>query len=663
MSVDISNELNTIKSTQLGRTMRPALHDAIYKQNKELNRSSALVDEFIKNAQQVQPQNVEIVAARIDNTPNVPVVHATLGKRLDSMREEVNVHLATKANKNEVFSMANMGQDVKEAMTGGSVAVIGKNTVLTDNIVDMQVTPQKVSFLKQSKNLFNKNNLKEDGYYKSTGWVFNDRYNSYIVDVVFGETYCTNVAISSYIVFFDINDNLLSELTIERDTWETIINVPNDDRVRKMAFAFEKIENTSTLMLCHGTNIPEEYVEYSFSLTDEVKISDTDRNKFINNDDLTLGVVSRNIFDYTVAVEGKEIYQDGSFKDQAQSMITGFIPVSGGTLYISGLTSYSSGLDRFAFFYDEELTPLGTYISIPKTDSETLLNIPFGAKYFAMSIYQRKTSDEVVSLQSIQIELSSKKTDFEPYEIGIEKIKGFKIKGVEGYKEGVDKLFNGKSLLIFGDSQSETATISDDGSIYTEGKRSNWPKYTKEKLGFETMWNYAKSGAKIADDDSLESIRQRITHQIETAISNNRHGDIIIYAGGTNDRDSITETLGDYDVAMNKEIEDLDKYKIYEALRWSFYTLRKNYPNSMFFCVIPIQNTYGELNPLLREAITKMANKYNFIIIDAQNESGIVNDFEIKGSSGRDLYDGLHPNVNGQIKMSNLINNKIKTIR
>ena len=60
--------------------------------------------------------------------------------------------LDTKANYNTVWNMVNMGQDVKEAMTGGSVAVVGKNTVLTENIVDRQVTRCKTSFYSISKN-------------------------------------------------------------------------------------------------------------------------------------------------------------------------------------------------------------------------------------------------------------------------------------------------------------------------------------------------------------------------------------------------------------------------------------------------------------------------------------------------------------------------------
>lgn len=78
---------------------------------------------------------------------------AALDKRVTN---NFNVLDSSKADKNAIFSMANMGQDVKEAMTGGSVAVVGKDAILTENIVDGQVTPDKTSFfVKGEGNILN----------------------------------------------------------------------------------------------------------------------------------------------------------------------------------------------------------------------------------------------------------------------------------------------------------------------------------------------------------------------------------------------------------------------------------------------------------------------------------------------------------------------------
>lgn len=64
-----------------------------------------------------------------------------------------------KANKNEVFSMVNMGQDIKEAMTGGSVAVVDKDSILNENIVNGQVSVEKVDFASIKGNLIDLDRL------------------------------------------------------------------------------------------------------------------------------------------------------------------------------------------------------------------------------------------------------------------------------------------------------------------------------------------------------------------------------------------------------------------------------------------------------------------------------------------------------------------------
>lgn len=94
-----------------------------------------------------------------------------LCKDSKTLRENLN----NKADKNEVFTMANMGQDIKEAITGGSVAVVGKNTILSENIVDEQVTPYKTNFAKYGNNILNIDEL-VGGYVYSNGEIKNGNY-------------------------------------------------------------------------------------------------------------------------------------------------------------------------------------------------------------------------------------------------------------------------------------------------------------------------------------------------------------------------------------------------------------------------------------------------------------------------------------------------------
>ena len=108
---------------------------------------------------------------------------------LDATKAELSSQIKNKANKNEVFSMANMGQDIKEAMTGGSVAVVGKDTILTENIVDGQVTYSKTDFLEldSSKQCYRgeilRNMLLNQGSSTNTTTKFVERENSLIAIV------------------------------------------------------------------------------------------------------------------------------------------------------------------------------------------------------------------------------------------------------------------------------------------------------------------------------------------------------------------------------------------------------------------------------------------------------------------------------------------------
>lgn len=57
------------------------------------------------------------------------IIDENQAANLQDQVNKTNAQLDNKANKTEVFSMANMGQDIKTAMTGGSVAVVGGEAV------------------------------------------------------------------------------------------------------------------------------------------------------------------------------------------------------------------------------------------------------------------------------------------------------------------------------------------------------------------------------------------------------------------------------------------------------------------------------------------------------------------------------------------------------
>lgn len=88
--------------------------------------------------------HVEITAAR--------GTHPNLRSRLDeadNKQKQTTAQLAQTVNRGEggVITPAMLSQETKEQMTGGSVAVVGIDSVLTKNIVDKQVTPEKTTFI------------------------------------------------------------------------------------------------------------------------------------------------------------------------------------------------------------------------------------------------------------------------------------------------------------------------------------------------------------------------------------------------------------------------------------------------------------------------------------------------------------------------------------
>ena len=124
---NITNYLNKIKTAVYGKDVRGAIHDAIKQvyDDASVNHDNA---------------NMEVKMA--------PGTHNTLNDRLDNVDEiqaQTNAQLSRKVGDGTLASMSDLGQDVKENMTGGSVAVVGIGSVNNTNVNAHQITPDKLT--------------------------------------------------------------------------------------------------------------------------------------------------------------------------------------------------------------------------------------------------------------------------------------------------------------------------------------------------------------------------------------------------------------------------------------------------------------------------------------------------------------------------------------
>lgn len=270
--MSIQNYLNQIKSAVFGKDVRQSIHDAI----KQCYDDASIDHD---NA------NMEVKLARGS--------HDTLNERFTSVEENIknnSEQLDKKANLNSIFTMANMGQDVKEAMKGGSVAVVGKNTILEENIVKGQITPPTTSFLKS------KGNLVDNSYFKitkgkylngNTGQIATAINDNYVVvenfiSVEVGKTYVFNSAVS-WLYCYDSAEKFINRVATTdcSSTWKratiptgvSFVRIYLDRSVGNYANVYF-FEYDSSLI--YGTNEPTEdklpktsYFIENFKLEDE----------------------------------------------------------------------------------------------------------------------------------------------------------------------------------------------------------------------------------------------------------------------------------------------------------------------------------------------------------------------------------------------------------
>ena len=169
----------------------------------------------------------------------------SINSQLDHKANKSDLNLASsnisilennKADKTHIWSMSNMGQDIKEAMAGGSVAVVGKNAILEENIVDLQVTRSKVAngvmdiypFQPRAKFRHNKNTTPDSDFESDIRGLIKDikLYNADNTKQYYIQAINRNVNYNYYIAICDSDNVIVCEFNInsynERGGLDTI---------------------------------------------------------------------------------------------------------------------------------------------------------------------------------------------------------------------------------------------------------------------------------------------------------------------------------------------------------------------------------------------------------------------------------------------------------
>jgi len=237
-----------------------------------------------------------------------------------------------KLDKNGIVTMANMGQDIKESMTGGSVAVVGKNAVLAENIVKDTISPDEVGFVSRailSNTLVNDAKIQNGGYYDYTNgtWIVEANHSSTgLIPCVPGQSY-TRSLLYGQITYYDKNGLFV----VGDDPYQRSFTVPNNSNISYMRLAFKNDEPLSTVN--SGTELlgkdpyKEQFsIDLNLDTDNKIENLETDVSEIKDSFGLIPVAISNNLVDKSIIeFSGYYDFSDGTWKYRADINSTGFI--------------------------------------------------------------------------------------------------------------------------------------------------------------------------------------------------------------------------------------------------------------------------------------------------------------------------------------------------
>lgn len=229
---------------------------------------------------------------------------------------------------------------------------------------------------------------------------------------------------------------------------------------------------------------------------------------------------------------------------------------------------------------------------------------------------------------------------------------------------------SGKKMAILGDSIDvstwQSVAISELGLSSVVNVAQAGARHNDNEGGTTTEVNLSTYGSVSKDNVLSNQVRRLVqdsftlsaqinwTHPVTgfvtsidvgkgTGLGNLSPDIIIIKLGQNGGQGALTDS--DFNTVIGQAYSALDRLNQYSSMRWAIETLQIVFPNVPIFIASNYQGaTLGFSTGKIRSDISqRMANYMNAIYINTFEEIGINVNFEVNGSAGRYLYDGVHP--------------------
>lgn len=509
-------------------------------------------------------------------------------------------------------------QDFRENVTGGNTAVVGKDSVLKENIVDGEVIKSKASFYKKTRNLFDKEKAIYGKYVSSTTGelttpsVEGTFYASDYVEVINGSKYNYRAKDNSYTLYAFYNND--KQFINGGNSNGTDIISPVDGFIRVSVWKNVDVD-TVQFELGDAT----EYIEpYILEVEEEVANIKPKIEKVLENQ-VDYSDCNRNKFNPNIAIINKQVSpSNGSIIDVTAEGIfyaSEMINVKGHEKINCIKNDFTTMYSTYAF-YDVN----GGFVSGGSGEINGI-DIPSNATGFKFTVWKN------ILPENIMIELDGLNSfirfddDSRNQEVYLTKMK-----------------FKDIIINCIGDSITYGFLTSDTRM------QSPYPSSLKSLLGAKEVRNYGLSGTTVANDRTVIGSFEPMSSptRVETW-DNNANVNIVL--GGVNDFIKNVE-LGTIDDEV-----DTTFYGGYKSLIRQLY---KKYPNKKIVMMTPLHysleytpNTKGYILKDYVNAIREIAEMYGIYLIDLYAICNInIN------TRGKYQIDGLHTN---QFYVSNIM--------